>query len=194
MKGKILVVMLAVIALLVAGVALADVISNSKHNLSSTGTGTVKALAAEQNGQICIWCHTPHGSNTAYTPLWNKQTAASTYTMYGNTIAGTAPDASPAGVSKACLSCHDGVAGVNSLMNPAGSGGSAGLVLFNNVATARLISGAPNLGITLVDDHPVSMVYTETTKASLKVKTTALTGWIGASTINGLLRGASGNV
>jgi predicted CXXCH cytochrome family protein len=194
MKGKILVVMVAAIALLGAGVALAG-ISATKHNLSSGGPGTVKASAGQQNDEICVWCHTPHFANTGFTgaPLWNKATPTATYTMYGTTLAGTTPDTTPAGITKACLSCHDGVSAINSIVNQAGAGGvvAGGTnVAFGATAagTAVVMTGAAtNIGTSLANDHPVSITYTAG-KASLVATTTALTGWTGATTVANLLR------
>lgn len=193
MKGKILVVLVvavAAIALLSAGTALAG-ISSTKHNLSSTGPGTIKASAGQQNGEICVWCHTPHSANIAFTgaPLWNKATPAASYTMYGTTVAGTTPAATPSGSSKACLSCHDGVSAVNSIVNQAGTGGvvAGGTNVAFGVTplgTAYLLTGGANLGTSLADDHPVSITYTAG-KASLVATTTVF----GTSTIAALLRG-----
>lgn len=190
MKGKIIIIMVLAIALLGAGAALAG-ITATKHNLSSTGTGTVKASAGQQNDEICVWCHTPHFANTGFTgaPLWNKATPSGTYTMYGTTIAGTTPDATPNGVTKACLSCHDGVNAINSLVNQAGAGGvvAAGTnVAFGltPLGTAVLMTGtATKIGQTLADDHPVSILYTAG-KASLKATTTVF----GTATLAALLR------
>ncbi len=194
MKGKILVVMVAAIALLGAGVALAG-ISATKHNLSASGPGTVKANAGQQNDEICVYCHTPHFANTGFTgaPLWNKATPSATYTMYGTTIAGSTPDATPNGITKACLSCHDGVSALNSIVNQAGSGGvTAGgyNVAFGATAAGTAFTmpaGATNIGTNLADDHPVSITYTAG-NASLKATSTTLTGWTGATTIANLLR------
>ena len=190
MKGKIIIIMVVAIALLGAGAALAG-ISATKHNLSSTGTGTVKASVGQQNDEICVYCHTPHFANTGFTgaPLWNKATPTGTYTMYGTTIAGTTPDATPNGITKACLSCHDGVNAINSLVNQAGSGGvvPAGTnVAFGAtpLGTAVLMTGAStNITQNLADDHPVSILYTAG-KASLKATTTVF----GTSTLAALLR------
>jgi len=194
MKGKILVVMVVAIALLGAGVALAG-ISDTKHNLSASGPGTIKANSGQQNDEICVYCHTPHFANTGFTgaPLWNKATPSATYTMYGTTIAGTTPDSTPNGITKACLSCHDGVSAINSIVNAAGTGGvvSGGAnVAFGSTpaGTAYVMpSGAGNIGTNLADDHPVSITYTAG-KAGLKATTTTLTGWEGATTIANLLR------
>jgi hypothetical protein len=197
MKGKILlaVVAVAAIALLGAGAAQAS-ITATKHNLSPTGTGTIHATGTQQSGEICVWCHTPHAANntgaTGFTgaPLWNKATPTGTYTMYGTTIAGTAPDATPNGISKACLSCHDGVNAINSLVNAAGSGGvvAAGAnVAFGGTAAGTAFpmpAGSTNLGTSLADDHPVSITYTAG-HASL----VATTAGFGTSTVSTVLRG-----
>lgn len=190
MKVRVLLVMVMAIALLAAGVTLAS-ITNTKHNLSATGPGTIKASSGQQNNEICIWCHTPHHANTALQPLWNKATPTANYTMYGNTIAGTAPATSPQGVTRACLSCHDGVSGINSLINQAGAGGlnaTGTPVAFGNTAagTNVVLTGVANIGTTLANDHPVSIDYTAG-RASLKATSTTI-NWIGANTIGALLR------
>ena len=192
MKGKIIIIMVLAIALLGAGTALAASIVNSKHDLRGGTAGPFKATAGQQGDQVCIWCHTPHFASAVTPPLWNKAVQATAYTAYGTTVAGTVPGA-PAGVSKACLSCHDGVNGINNLINQAGTGGvtTGNNVAFNatNAGTAVVITGNALIGTNLTNDHPISLVYVETTAASLKVKTTPLTNWIGAATINGLLVG-----
>ena len=95
-------------ALLGAGTAGAG-IANTKHNLSTGGTGAVHVSTGTD--EICVFCHTPHGSDTsAPVPLWNKQLPTSSYTTYAtlnsSTIDGTI--LSVGSVSLACLSCHDG--------------------------------------------------------------------------------------
>ena len=192
----------AVLAVLTASSAFGvSNVTATKHNLASGGSGTIKATAGESNDEICVYCHTPHAANTAFVgaPLWNKATPSGTFTMYGAasagiagaTIAGTATDAAPASSSMACLSCHDGVSAINSMVNAPGSGGyvAAGAnVLFNGVTTAKLIpAGVTNIGTDLRNDHPVSITYLPGA-AGLKPLATALTGWAGASTIGGLLR------
>jgi predicted CXXCH cytochrome family protein len=187
---------LSLVILLTLGIAyIANAgISGTKHDLSSTGSGTIKASAGQQGDEICIWCHTPHAANSAMlgAPLWNKATPASSYTMYGTTVAGNATDATPSASAKACLSCHDGVAGVNSLINATdGYAASGTLVAFGATpaGTAKIIptSSAANLGITLADDHPISITYA-VGDAGLRATSYALTSWLGATTIADTLR------
>src|SRR5690349_467702 len=84
-------------------------IRNTKHNLSATGPGTLKATTETQ---VCVFCHTPHGATQGVTPLWNRQLSNQTYTTYtsssldANAIQGSLDQ--PGGSSKLCLSCHDG--------------------------------------------------------------------------------------
>lgn len=170
-------------------------ITSTKHNLSSTSTGTIKAAAGDNNDEICVYCHTPHAANTAFVgaPLWNKASPGGAFTMYGTTVGGTTGDATPNSPSMACLSCHDGVSAINSMVNAPGSGGYVALganVKFGATAAGTayaMPAGVTNLGIDLRNDHPVSISY-DTTKAGLKATTTALTSWAGAATIADLLR------
>src|SRR4051795_4219699 len=87
---------------------IADV-RNTKHNLSATGPGTLKATSETQ---VCVFCHTPHGAEAIpAAPLWNRKLSAATYTTYTSTsIDANAAElaAGPGGSSKLCLSCHDG--------------------------------------------------------------------------------------
>ena len=44
-------------------------VGNTKHNLSTSGPGGIKAVSEDQ---VCIFCHTPHNAFPA-TPLWNHE-------------------------------------------------------------------------------------------------------------------------
>ncbi len=171
-KTMLLVMIAMVSILMVAQIAKAGIIT-TKHNLSLASNGIDNS--GGQNNEICVYCHTPHMANTAAGPLWNKAAATGNYTMYGNTLAGTAPDSTPNTVTKACLSCHDGVSAINSVVNQAGSGGylAAGTKVawanpVTSLDTALLMpDGVTRIGEALGNDHPVSIVYT-TAKASLR--------------------------
>jgi len=174
-------------------------ITTTKHNLSPTGTNSIKANAGELNEEICAYCHTPHGASSSFSgaPLWNKgDMTAGGFTLYGTTIAGTTVDGDANGInaqSMACLSCHDGVSAINSIVNAPGSGGyvatGASVTFQGSTADFTMPAGITQIGRDLSNDHPVSITYNEG-RASLKATTTALTSWVGASTIADLLRGA----
>ena len=121
-------------------------IINSKHNLSSTGPGTITALTETR---ICVFCHTPHNAHPA-TPLWNKKIDALTYTTYTSSTMEVIPS-QPSGPTRLCLSCHDGMVALGAVLQPA-----AGI---NMTTSGPIPSGPSLLGTVLTDDHPVSFSY-----------------------------------
>lgn len=113
-------------------------ISGSKHDFSSFGWS---------NGRICVVCHTPHnGDTTVDAPLWNHETTTATFTLYSSPTLDAAPG-QPTGVSKLCLSCHDGTVAVDSYAGATGTAMMAG------------IDPASDVGTDLSNDHPVSFTY-----------------------------------
>ncbi len=104
----------------------AEDVANTKHNFflnQDIGYSTTNTT------EICVFCHTPHGGrpSTASTavPLWNRAfpNDAAVYTMYDSPNFDGQQFTKPQGVSLACLSCHDGSVGIDSLINAPGSGG-----------------------------------------------------------------------
>jgi predicted CXXCH cytochrome family protein len=142
-------------------------ISTTKHNLGTGGTGANHLTAG--TAEICVFCHTPHASNTAVkAPLWNKPTNGGTYTLYDTSVSTTIDgQVDMKGVSLACLSCHDGSQAMDVMINAPGSGGynAAGARLAGATWTAAV--GATgvmpvtvaNLGTDLSNDHPVGIQY-----------------------------------
>lgn len=209
-----------VAALLLIGgtTAFAGTIAGSPHDLSGNAALTTDTA---DNGEICVYCHTPHAANTSFTgaPLWNKGDAALTdYMMYGatvvntagTTIAGTSTAATPASPSLACLSCHDGASAIDSIVNAPGSGmrdyattgttdvteigttyggNIGGTVVDAGLGDATTTTSTTVGNVNLSNDHPVSITYNAGT-AGLVATNTALVGWVGASTVADLLRGA----
>ncbi|MBI5453754.1 MAG: hypothetical protein HY956_03910 [Deltaproteobacteria bacterium] len=105
-----------------AGVA-ASGISGTRHNMGSIG----KVVTMNGTTEICVFCHTPHHSNTAsnLVPMWNRGTSAPTsFTAYGTTIGGSTINNTDIGsTTLACLSCHDGVTTFDNIVNAPGKGG-----------------------------------------------------------------------
>ncbi len=121
--------------------AWAGTITGSAHDFSTTGWA---------GGQICVACHTPHGGATSVTdaPLWNHTLTTATYTLYSTSTLNAGTLAQPSGVSKLCLSCHDGTVAVDSF------GGATGTTFM----TGTKAVGAAAQG-SLANDHPIGFVY-----------------------------------
>ena len=120
----------------ISSLSVAGVISGSAHDFSTDDWS---------GGRICIACHAPHHTDTTVNdaPLWNHEVTAQAYTLYSSATL-DATIGQPGGLSKLCLSCHDGTVAIDSF------GGNAG---------ATFVSGDSNLGSTLNDDHPIGFTY-----------------------------------
>jgi len=146
---KIIIITVAVLA----GVSVASIsqalLAGSGHDLTATGTAGGTAT------QICLPCHTPHNADTtiADAPLWNHTATAANYEMYASdTFDGTpidGVDGQPTGISKLCLSCHDGTVAPDSYTGHTG------------VSIPELAEGAGNrgLGLNLKKSHPISFTF-----------------------------------
>jgi len=149
-------------------------VRNTKHNFSQgvapqAGTdGASRTVRATSEDEICVFCHTPHGANAdtvAHGPLWNRELPASSlYTKYSSSsIDSTIQD--PNGVSKLCLSCHDGTIAIGSVRNVraqwqttismtgTATGGTMPLGAGETTGFTR------RLGRDLTNDHPISLTY-----------------------------------
>jgi predicted CXXCH cytochrome family protein len=147
-RGWIAAGLFACIALM-SSAALAG-IATSKHNLSVTGPGTVKAATEEQ---ICIFCHAPHNS-VPTAPLWNRRTPGTTYVPYTSSTNRGNPG-QPTGASLLCLSCHDGTTALGDVVSRTSTITMAG-------GATTMPIGPGRLGTDLSDDHPISFVYSAT--------------------------------
>ncbi len=129
----------AVIGILcIAQLSIGQGITGTKHDFKGAGWNT--------SGEICIVCHTPHDATTSVTdaPLWNHALTGETFSLYTSSTL----DASlgqPDGNSKLCLSCHDGVTGLDAF------GGASGV--------PTLIGAAGLVGTDLSGEHPISFTY-----------------------------------
>jgi predicted CXXCH cytochrome family protein len=158
------------LALMLAPMGASALISGSAHDFSTQGWA---------GGEICVACHTPHNADTTVpeAPLWNHALTTSVFTVYSS-VTGTldATVGQPDGISKLCLSCHDGSVALDSF------GGNTGTIF---------IGGPANLGTDLTDDHPISFTYDTalaTTDGELHdpaVATTVLGGTIDADLLSG---------
>ncbi len=117
------------------------------------GSHDFEAAGWNSSGEKCIVCHTPHFADLTVSaaPLWNHEVTASGFTTYNSSTFqgnGGAAAPSPDGISKLCLSCHDGSV---ALENFGGATGGSNFI----AATADLTND-------ISDDHPVSFVYDAT--------------------------------
>jgi len=138
-------------------------VSTTKHNLSITGTGQIRASIASNETEVCVFCHTPHNASPA-APLWNHEiTSVQTYTnFYSDTLfAYTAGEAPPIdGYSRLCLSCHDGTIAVGAILTKRGTIEMD--TIENIVEAGRLMPDSPGyLGTDLSGSHPLSFIYDE---------------------------------
>jgi len=120
---------------------------NTKHNLSVSGPGAVRA---SQESQVCIFCHTPH-SASPNSPLWNRPDPGSSYTPYSSSTANASPG-QPTGASLLCLSCHDGTIALGEVL-------SRSTNISMRSGANNMPSGPGRLGTDLSDDHPISFTY-----------------------------------
>jgi len=118
-------------------------IATTKHNLSVSGTGTIKAST---ESEICIFCHTPHNS-TPKAPLWNRNVNGRIYTLYTSSTMNAAPG-QPDGSSILCLSCHDGTIALGSVVSRT-----------SPIDMTLAMSTKGNLTTDLSNDHPISFTY-----------------------------------
>ena len=112
-------------------------IQNSAHDFSNSNWAA---------GQICLPCHAPHNNqNQTGALLWNHDVTEAQFTLYSSpSFDGVDSSGQPGGVSKLCLSCHDGTVAIDAF------GGATG---------GTMISGDRMLGTDLSNDHPISFTY-----------------------------------
>ncbi len=122
-------------------------IQGSPHDFSQHGWS---------GGEICRTCHVPHNSiSGSQPPLWNHEISNETYKLYSSpTLNPKLPTEQPppGGLSRMCLSCHDGTIAIDSF------GGNKG---------GSTITGKANLGTDLSNDHPIGIEWGHQTGQAL---------------------------
>lgn len=95
--------------------------------------------------EMCLPCHTPHHADPSVdaAPLWNHLVTSSAFSPYASPTMDAAPG-QPGGLSKLCLSCHDGTVAIDSF------GGTAGSIF---------IQPPYRTGTNLAFHHPISFSY-----------------------------------
>ncbi len=158
---KVLIISLAIVA--AAGMVSAQTVVGTSHDLSSTGPG-----AQTNVDRVCVFCHTPHQATLAagQDPLWNHSiSAVASYGVYDSVTMNASPadiggaTIGTASVSNLCMSCHDGTVAVHTLYNDPNEVASVTISAGGNVTSGGLITGDPNVGNDMTDDHPINFLY-----------------------------------
>jgi len=151
---------------------------------SITSAGTIEGSPHDfrgyqwnRSGEICNPCHALHGTKTLPAPLWDHDLPTQTYITYGQTHPPTIEEkvsSQPDGMSKICLSCHDGIVAPDAY-----GGNTCGTaILFDK----DLIDTFPS------NNHPISFIYNTalaTKNKDLYDPSTKLSGVTGSTeTIN----------
>ena len=167
-------------------------IVNTRHNLMIDYSPLVDRMSGARNdyGAVCIYCHTPHGASTVMgnAPLWNRTKPNTAFTLYSATTTLNQEITEPGSSSLMCLSCHDGITSLDSIINMPGSGRyrsdqqtSISIAFLNTWSATRghfnlqrcsdVCHNATNsqvsdhsfesfiIGADLSDDHPVGVDY-----------------------------------
>ncbi len=148
-------------------------VANTAHNLSSQDGGTLDYYVSDNEDEICIFCHTPHGGSLDG-PLWNRSSPDNTsFTHYTTATL----DSISAGATRVlsdesliCMSCHDGAMAINHVLNPSNRTGTqptiGGMTDVQIVTLPGTIGGAIGKSLQdeyattdLTDDHPISFSY-----------------------------------
>jgi predicted CXXCH cytochrome family protein len=143
-------------------------VSSTRHNLSSTGTPG--GITAQTENEVCVFCHTPHGSNAfPGSPLWNRSLSSEMYDEYTSESLDTedldGALAEPAGSSRLCLSCHDGTLAISTVGVLNGQTGGVTIPMNVGLDAGDTMPGDPtsgntrDLGFDLTNDHPISFTF-----------------------------------
>lgn len=165
------------VAGMTAGIPASAGIADTKHNLGTSANSNTDAVNKfSGTTEICVFCHTPHGAETAaIVPLWNRTApTTTTYQTYDSLGTGSMTlDGKVAlnvgSISIACLSCHDGVTSMSAVINAPGSGTAgdtiwqggtwAGARNTGGGVTGGLMTGIAAIGPDLRNDHPIGIQY-----------------------------------
>ena len=143
-------------------------IATTKHNLSASGSGKIRAISEQD---ICVFCHIPHNYNPKQS-RWNHEISGTYYTPYTSSTAISSPG-QPNGASILCLSCHDGTIALGNVISE-----PAPIPMVGGITT--MPPGPSVIGTDLSDDHPISFFYSSSlaSKSNDLVQPTELTGTV----------------
>jgi len=172
-------------------------IKGSRHNLFYGIDGVADFLefgklhaGGQYNdyGEVCVYCHTPHNPNPEINaPLWNRPKPSAAFSLYSSSTLDSKPG-QPAGVSLACLSCHDGTIAMDAILNKGGNwdrsesavhrrmsfditfdscGECHAPAFYNNQKYPAVIGdhSGKYIGTDLSNDHPIGINYQQAYEA-----------------------------
>lgn len=172
-------------------------IVTTKHNLSSNGSGDIKASTEKE---VCVFCHIPHGAQPGVA-LWNRAMPTDSYTMYSstylertkyNTVAptlGTTID-TPGNLSRQCLSCHDGTIAIGDVYVVRGT--TLDIAMTGTEGGFMPNAAAGFIGTNLSAHHPVGYKYDSTMTFPVTLSKVIPTGYTDISRDNELLPATAG--
>ena len=147
---------------------LSAAVANTKHNLTISSTGTIKAATETEE---CVFCHIPHVARPEGSPLWNRSMPVSDYIMYNSdylkrmsyptpTSLGNQKNM-PGTISRQCLSCHDGTVAVGAVYKLRQDFLNGTSIEMNDVEADGTIknTSAGYIGTDLSMHHPVGIEY-----------------------------------
>jgi len=155
---KKILVLLALSTMVASSAFAVTTIVGSKHDLSTSGTGT----KATNYSEVCVFCHTPHNAykpvGQEYTPLWNRAwTQASVTKVYNSTTFSQKAAATISAVQNTdlslCLTCHDGTVFGDQLNNPSNLAGGNPVFSSSNFPTTAMLDDD------FSNDHPIGFSY-----------------------------------
>lgn len=150
----------ALLAVPLAARAQATGVRATKHNLAASAGNSVRAATETE---VCVTCHTPHGS-TRDGPLWNRSSSSASYVPYTSPSL-QASTGVPTGYSKLCLSCHDGTIAIGNVINAPNAGDRGQIAMLGTGPGGEMPAGRTRIGTVLTNDHPISMVFDDALKS-----------------------------
>jgi cytochrome c553 len=146
-------------------------VSAGVHNL---GSGGIFQGKAGNEDEVCIFCHTPHGGSLA-APLWNRNLPTATgFSHYTSAtlspyMKGLSTTRNINTESLLCMSCHDGVIGMNSILNNSNRTGAPpdnGQSMFDPSFGLGVSPVIGEAGQSLTNDHPISFSYYDASRVA----------------------------
>lgn len=142
--------------LLIAGMAVAapaGSVVDTRHNLSVSGPGPVRAA---NETEVCVFCHAAHPPESGPS-LWNHLSSPKiNYRPYARETLTSQPG-QPDGSSVLCLSCHDGTVALGAIHTR-----DTPIRLLGVSGTGRMADDrSANLGTDLSGTHPISVPYAQ---------------------------------